>query len=336
MGLSLAPQALSREFMGIWCVPAAIGGVYYLCALGSVVLVYLDGALAYSSVEDHPEVAGFVMSTMAKHHLVVRADKSYVGRTELTYLGMKLSAKCGISIDPNKVKACWEAPRPKDPAGVRRFLGMCGYLRAFVPGFGPNSINLTATLRKGAKWEWTEACEKEYQYLLSCIASDNCLAPFNWSKHCYLRVDSSAAGYGAVLTQKHGRLFRPVVWLSKQLNDTESNRPSRDLEAGAICWAAQKLRCYLITKPFTVMNDNSSLQWLHKYQGTNRRLWNYAMILSDYQMSFQSALCAHCASLTPRGLTCAYACMCAHCDVACANINLRGNMVIDTHNEFLF
>ena len=287
MGLSLAPQALSHEFMDIWRVPVTIGGVHYPCALGSVVLVYLDDVLAYSSVEDHLEVVDFVMSTMAKHHLVVRADKSYVGRTELTYLGMKLSAKCGISIDPNKVKACWEAPRPKDPAGVRRFLGMCGYLRAFVPGFGPNSINLTATLRKGAKWEWTEACEKEYQYLLSCIASDNCLAPFNWSKHCYLRVDSSAAGYGAVLTQKHGRLFRPVVWLSKQLNDTESNRPSRDLEAGAICWAAQKLRCYLITKPFTVMNDNSSLQWLHKYQGTNRRLWNYAMILSDYQMSFQ-------------------------------------------------
>ena len=49
----------------------------------------------------------------------------------------------------------------------------------------------------------------------------------------------------------------------------------------------QKLRPYLITRPFTVLNDNASLLWLYKYSGTNRRLWNYCMILNDYQITFK-------------------------------------------------
>ena len=215
MSVSIAPQVFTHEFLDMFRVPVTINGKHYPCDLGSVALVYLDDVLAFSIVEDHLEVVKFVMKTLAKHNLVARVDKSFIGRTKLKYSGMQLSAKYGISIDPDTVRACWEAPRPTDAAGVRRFLGMCGYLRSFIPEFGPNSVNLAATLRKGAAWDWTGKCEQEYQYLLSCICSDSCLAPFQWSKSCYLRCDSSGKGYGACLTQKYGRVYRPVVWISK-------------------------------------------------------------------------------------------------------------------------
>jgi len=164
MGLSVSPQVLTHEFLDMFRVPVTINGKHYPCALGHIVMVYMDDVLAYSSRKDHLAVIDFIMTTMAKHNLVCRSDKSFIGREELAYLGMLLSAKHGISIDPSKVKACWEAPKPTDPAGVRRFLGMCGYLRAFIPNFGPSSVNLTHTLKKGKEWEWTAQCEEEYQY----------------------------------------------------------------------------------------------------------------------------------------------------------------------------
>ena len=74
---------------------------------------------------------------------------------------------------------------------------------------------------------------------------------------------------------------------ARKCTEVEAKRPSRDLEAGGICWAMQKLRPYLICRPFTVLNDNSSLMWVAKYKGTNRRLWNYSCIFADYNFSFK-------------------------------------------------
>ena len=192
----------------------------------------------------------------------------------------------GISISPSKTKAVWEAKRPTNAEETRRFLGMASYLRSFVPDFGANSKHLTANLAKGAPWVWDDRHDREYRYLLSAICSDNCLAPFSWGKESILRTDSSAAGYGAVLCQMHGRLRRPVAFISRQLNATEANRPGRDLEAGCLTWACQKFRNYLIHRSFIVHGDCSNLQWVHKYEGNNRRLYNYSLILSQYQMRF--------------------------------------------------
>ena len=230
-------------------------------ALNNCILLYCGDILAFSSEEEHMELVDFVLTTLHKHNLVLRADKSWIGRREVVYLGMKITDQ-GICIDPDKVKAIWGAKRPTDAAGIRRVLGMAGFLRAFIPRFGPNTRALTSLLRKGEPFKWTAKQEEEYQYVLSCITSDNCLAPFLWGKKAILRCDSSAAGWGCVLGQYHGRQFRPCMFISKALTGSACNRPSRDLEAGCLAWACQKLRPFLITKPFVVLNDNSSLQWL--------------------------------------------------------------------------
>jgi transposase InsO family protein len=285
MGLSVSPGILACEYEEMFRVPVTINGKYHPQALGAIVGIYCDDVIAFSNEEDHLEVNKFVLATLKKHNVNLRADKSFIGRAEVEYLGMVISGD-GISISPSKTKAVWEAKKPTNAEETRRFLGMASYLRSFVPDFGANSKHLTANLAKGVTWQWDDRHEREYRYLLNAICSDNCLAPFSWGKESILRTDSSAAGYGAVLCQMHGRLRRPVAFISRQLNGTEASRPGRDLEAGCLTWACQKFRNYLIHRPFIVHGDCSNLQWVHKYEGNNRRLYNYSLILSQYQMRF--------------------------------------------------
>ena len=285
MGLSISPGILAGEYEEMFRIPVTINGVRHEQALGSVVGIYCDDVIGFSNEEDHMAVNKFILSTLAKHNVNLRADKSFIGRREVEYLGMIISGD-GISISPAKTKAVWDAKRPASAEDTRRFLGMASYLRSFVPDFAANSKNMTGNLAKGATWIWDDRHEREYQYILSAICSDNCLAPFSWGKESILRTDSSAAGYGAVLCQMHGKIRRPVAFISRQLNDTEAQRPGRDLEAGCLTWAVQKFRNYLIHRPFVVHGDCSNLQWIHKYDGSNRRLYNYSLILSQYQMRF--------------------------------------------------
>ena len=80
------------------------------------------------------------------------------------FLGHVIS-KVGVLVDPPKVEAVVNWPRPTTIMEVRSFLGMAGNYRRFVKGFSRIALPLTQLLRKDNKFIWTEDCEASFQEL---------------------------------------------------------------------------------------------------------------------------------------------------------------------------
>jgi len=80
------------------------------------------------------------------------------------FLGHLISEE-GISVDPAKVAAVEEWPRPTNVSEVRSFLGMTGYYRRFVKDFSKIASPLTRLLRKDHKFEWAAEYENSFQEL---------------------------------------------------------------------------------------------------------------------------------------------------------------------------
>jgi len=80
------------------------------------------------------------------------------------FLGHVIS-KEGISVDPAKVAAVVDWPRPTNITKERSFLGIAGYYRRFVEDFSKIALPLTQLLRKDHKFEWTDNCETSFQEL---------------------------------------------------------------------------------------------------------------------------------------------------------------------------
>ena len=105
-----------------------------------------------------------VLKTLTDHKLCAKFKKCEFWIEKVHFLGHVVS-KEGISVDPTKVAAAVDWPRPTNINEVRSFLGMAGYYRRFVKDFSKIALPLTQLLQKDHKFEWTDDCEGSFQGL---------------------------------------------------------------------------------------------------------------------------------------------------------------------------
>jgi len=139
----------------------------------------------------------------------------------------------GVSVDPQKIEAVTNWPRPKNPTEVRSFLGLEGYYRRFVQNFSKIVTPLTNLTRKVTKYEWTEQCEESFRELKKRLTSVLILALPTTDQDFVGCSDASRSGLGCVLMQKG----RDIAYASRQLKTHDRNYPTHDLELAAVMFA---------------------------------------------------------------------------------------------------
>jgi hypothetical protein len=118
--------------------------------LRKFVVVFIDDILIYSrTCAEHLHHIKEVFALLHKHQFKVKLSKCSFAKRELAYLGHVISAQ-GVATDPTKVNIIKHWPTPTRTKEVRSFLGMAGYYRKFVQGFGTLSKPLTVLLKKGS------------------------------------------------------------------------------------------------------------------------------------------------------------------------------------------
>ncbi|RVW44751.1 Retrovirus-related Pol polyprotein from transposon 297 [Vitis vinifera] len=126
--------------------------------LRKFVLVFFDDILVYSKdLKEHCDHLQSVLSILANHQLHINRKKCLFAKPQLEYLGHLVSAK-GVAADPNKISTMVEWPTPKSLKELRGFLGLTGYYRRFVEGYGAIFWPLTQQLKKDA-FNWNLEAE---------------------------------------------------------------------------------------------------------------------------------------------------------------------------------
>ncbi|XP_059451009.1 uncharacterized mitochondrial protein AtMg00860-like [Corylus avellana] len=88
-----------------------------------------------------------VLGVLQHQKLYAKLSKCAFGSLEVEYLG-HLIFEDGVKTDPTKIEAMTSWPIPKNSKALRGFLGLTGYYRKFVQGYGGVVAPLTALLRK--------------------------------------------------------------------------------------------------------------------------------------------------------------------------------------------
>ena len=66
---------------------------------------------------------------------------------------------------PEKLDSIRNMPRLRSPKEIKRFLGLTGYYRKFVPQFSDMSRPLTKLLAQDQEFVWENQCDISFQML---------------------------------------------------------------------------------------------------------------------------------------------------------------------------
>ena len=114
-------------------------------------------------------------------------------------------------------------------------MGLAGYYRKFVEGFSKIAAPITSLQRKGKLYEWTEACEREFQLLKQKLTFAPILVIPYPNGHFVVTKNSLGDGLTGVFMQD-GKV---VTYESRKLKQHEVNYTPHDLELATIVHALQ-------------------------------------------------------------------------------------------------
>lgn len=119
------------------------------------------------------------------------------------------------------------------PEKFEGFLGLTGYYRRFIKGYGLISKPLTKLLKKGAPFVWTSVHQESFEQLKLAMISAPVLAIRDISKPFILEIDACDVGFGAVLLQENHQ----IAYLSKPISKKNQALSTYEKECMAIILA---------------------------------------------------------------------------------------------------
>ena len=142
-------------------------------------------------------------------------------------------------------------------------------------------------MQKNVEYKWTAECQSAFDELKERLTQAPVLAFADYSLQFILTTDASDSGIGGVLSQCFDNVEKPVMFLSRTLNQHEKNYATTHKECLAIVWCIKQCEHYLMANTFIVRTDHNALKWLMSVKDHNGRLMRWALMLMEYDFEIQ-------------------------------------------------
>ena len=188
----------------------------YHSALGSYCCIFVDDILIHSRTEEeHLRHLRQVCATLVQHKLYLNLDKCEIMKPQVTYLG-NIIGRYGTMPTKERTHAVRHWPTPRDMSEVRAFLGLCGFVRRWIPDFAQVAAPMNKLLKKDQAWKWGEEQDLAFEELKIRCATPPVLAIPTRGDHLVVRTDASREAMGIAIYRRDADGFlQPIEYKSK-------------------------------------------------------------------------------------------------------------------------
>lgn len=148
-------------------------------------------------MDGHVKNLTAVLEVLRQNKLYAKLSTCTFAQHKIEYLGHVISNQ-GVATYPSKISIIQQWSSPTDVTQLRAFLGLAGYYRKFIQGYGIICKPLFNALRKDS-FTWTSDQEQAFQKLKEVMSHPPVLALPDFSQAFILEADASCNGIEAVL-----------------------------------------------------------------------------------------------------------------------------------------
>jgi len=228
------------------------------------VTVYIDDILVSSSTHsDHIQHLTEVLRRLSHSGLRISLGKCVFLATSVEFLGCTIS-KSGIEPQKSKVEAISEYPTPKDYPSARRFVGMAGFYRRFVPKFSdivnPLLSCLTHYNKTQKQFTLSKEAEEAVKSIKQALVEATTLSHRCPTSHSFqLVTDASNSAVGAALHQLCDGTYKPIGFYSKKLSGAQRSYSAFDKELLAAYQSILNFKSIIDGQHTTLFTDHKPL-----------------------------------------------------------------------------
>lgn len=193
-----------------------------------------------------------------------------------------------ISATPNKLQLIEKHLPPKSIKELRSFLGICSFLRGYIPNFSFAAQPLFNLLKKTENFRWESEQQTAFEDLKHKCASAITLSHPKVNKQLVIQTDSSMRGIAGVMFQYHENNNPNIIAVaSRSLKGPEVHYSATEIEALAIVWILKKWATYLLGQEFKVITDHKALTFLQHCYPAVDRLRRWILFLQQFNFSIE-------------------------------------------------
>ena len=244
-------------------------------------VVYLDDIIVFSKTfEEHLLRLRNVFERLRQANLKIQPNKCRFGTNKVIYLGFELS-KDGFKPDPNKTQAIEKMESPIDADQLKRFMGSINFYRRFIAYFCQIASPLYRLLGKSVKFVWTQICEAAFNELKNKLVSAPILIYPDFSQKFFIHCDASNESSGAVLSQLHEGVYKPIAFASHRLSPAEKTYTTSEKEALAALRSLKEFNSLIYGREVELFTDHQPLSTFKSIKDPSSRLTKLMMKIRE-------------------------------------------------------
>ena len=258
------------------------------------VFIYVDDLIiASTTVEEHESHLVAVFERLHEWKLHIALEKCEFFVSEINFLGYTVSSS-GITPTTEKIEALNNFALPTEYAGLRRFIGMIGFYRRFIPNFADIAEPLYQLMsqceNKNTSLEWLEDSRTAFELLKSKLAEATLLHHANPTCTTFhLVTDASNHAIGAALHQCDGEDTKPLAFFSKRLSTAQRSYSTFDRELLAAYLAVVHFKPIIEGRTVVLFTDHKPLvsAYYSQNQAKSDRQQRQLSVISEYVCSIE-------------------------------------------------
>jgi len=314
MGLTGSPAYFQEAFSKVLA-----GLLYVSCEL------YVDDIIVYGESDEEFLVnLNLVLTRLDEADIRIKLQKCQLGMKEVSYLGHVVNRQ-GIKIAESRRDALRKIAAPTNKMELQSFLGLCNYMKQFIPNFALLATELNALTTTKSTFDWKESHQSAFAKIKGLIVNSSLLHHLDYT-YIILRCDASTKGVGGSLLQVRNNNEEVVSYFSKTFTGASTRWSTIEQEGFALVYGLLHFEHYLKGIAFTIESDHKNLEFFKTSAVPKLVRWGLIVQQFDYVIRHISGRTNHVADALSRLVTPA-------CDQALATLQVDSNVDLELYHN---